>query len=335
MTIEEIERVCDASEPQRWPSHELEAPDLQHCETFYPLGFPTELRTNSIEILAQARNLWSGVQERFHTQPIRVDLHVVEAGSKECPAPPASRIVRPNLISVANKDNYSIANLDEATTQIVLSHAAEKHINYLNYFFLEPAPLHHIAAQFTTPIHAGCVSLDGKGVLLCGDSGAGKSSLSYACARSGWTYVTDDASYMLHDAEDRRVTGHSRKVRFRPSAGELFPEVNGLDLTPRAAGKPSIEVPTDVLPKMICAQTALVDYIVFLNRHSGSEQQLVPFRTEVARHYMRQVLYGSAQSRVVQHAAIERLLTAEIFELRYTDLDWGVPRLEALIRDGC
>jgi hypothetical protein len=86
---------------------------------------------------------------------------------------------------------------------------------------------------------------------------------------------------------------------------------------------------------MICAQTALVDYIVFLNRHSGSEQQLVPFRTEVARHYMRQVLYGSAQSRVVQHAAIERLLTAEIFELRYTDLDWGVPRLEALIRDGC
>ena len=75
MTIEEIERVCDASEPQRWPSHELEAPDLQHCETFYPLGFPTELRTNSIEILAQARNLWSGVQERFHTQPIRVDLH--------------------------------------------------------------------------------------------------------------------------------------------------------------------------------------------------------------------------------------------------------------------
>jgi hypothetical protein len=36
----------------------------------------------------------------------------------------------------------------------------------------------------------------------------------------------------------------------------------------------------------------------------------------------------------VQHRAIERLLTAEVFELRYTDLDWAVDRLRTLVREG-
>jgi hypothetical protein len=36
----------------------------------------------------------------------------------------------------------------------------------------------------------------------------------------------------------------------------------------------------------------------------------------------------------VQYAAIERVLKAEIFELRYSELDWAVERLEALAREG-
>jgi hypothetical protein len=36
----------------------------------------------------------------------------------------------------------------------------------------------------------------------------------------------------------------------------------------------------------------------------------------------------------MQYAALERLLTAEIFELRYSNLDWAVSRLESLTREG-
>jgi hypothetical protein len=36
----------------------------------------------------------------------------------------------------------------------------------------------------------------------------------------------------------------------------------------------------------------------------------------------------------VQYRAIERLLTAEVFELRYSDLDWAVDRLRTLVREG-
>ena len=49
---------------------------------------------------------------------------------------------------------------------------------------------------------------------------------------------------------------------------------------------------------------------------------------------MRQGLYGSPELLAVQYQTIERLLTADVFELRYTDLDWAVDRLRTLVREG-
>jgi hypothetical protein len=45
-------------------------------------------------------------------------------------------------------------------------------------------------------------------------------------------------------------------------------------------------------------------------------------------------LYGSPQSLAVQYEAIERLLAAEVFELRYSNLDWATDRLRMLTLEG-
>ena len=334
MTIEEIELACDAEKPLDFSRHSFEVPEVLHREMFYPLGFPTELATNSPEILSQAGKLWSIFEKRFDTEPIRVDVHVVDSDSAECPPTPVCRIMYPLRISVADADNYSIGYLDRNRPQITISRAAERHSSYLGYFFLGFAPHDHIETRYATPVHAGCVALNGRGVLLCGDSGAGKSSLSYACARAGWTYVSDDASDLLNHGKDRLIIGNCHQVRFRPSAAKLFPELEGLEITPRAAGKPSVELPTAAMPGMTCALTAQVDFLVFLNRRVPGPPELVPYRTDVARYFMRQVLFGSAESLAAQYAALERLLTAEVFELRYSDLNWAVSRLETLAREG-
>lgn len=49
---------------------------------------------------------------------------------------------------------------------------------------------------------------------------------------------------------------------------------------------------------------------------------------------MQQMFYGLPEMRKKHHKTIERLLEAEIFELRYTDLDWGIERLQRLVREG-
>lgn len=110
--------------------------------------------------------------------------------------------------------------------------------------------------------------------------------------------------------------------------------MRGLEITPRAAGKPSIEMPTASLPHMVCAQTTHVDFMIFLNRHTGGPSALVPYRKDVARYSMQQVPFGTPETLAAQYRAIERLLAVDVFELRYTDLDWAVNRLRTLVREG-
>ncbi|HEY3990139.1 MAG TPA: aldolase [Acidobacteriaceae bacterium] len=277
--------------------------------------------------------LWGSFKKQHDAEPIRSDIHVVEEGTPECPPEPTYRIMLPLMISVADANNYSIVNLEQNRAQTSISRATLRHSLYAKYFLLG-APVCCIATRLSTPVHAGCVALDGRGVLLCGDSGAGKSTLSYACARSGWTYVADDASFLLNSGSKRMVTGNCYQVRFRPSAAGLFSEIEGLEITPRAAGKPSIELSTVPMSHIKLAQSAKVDFIVFLNRRPTAPQ-LRPYRKDVARHFMRQVLYGPSESLAVQYEAIEHLLTAEIFELCYTEINWATKRLRMLVREGC
>jgi len=332
MTIQEIEAACDAMQPLDFSRHEIDAPALSLQKIFYPLGFPAEVRTNCARVLEIMEELWGKFERQHDTEPILADVHVVEGSSKECPPAPVYRFMAPFLLGVADGDNYCISDLQRSKSQITISHAALRNKLYAGYFLLG-SPVTHVATRFTTPVHAGCVALDGKGVLLCGDSGAGKSTLSYACARAGWTYVADDGSFVINDCESRTVTGDCHHVRFRPTTAELFPELEGLEVTPRAAGKPSIELPTSPMPHLSCAQNAHVDYIVFVNRHSGGAQELRPYRKDVSRYAMQQTFYGLPEMRKKNNETIERLLEAEVFELRYTELDWGIDRLQRLVRE--
>jgi hypothetical protein len=334
MTIGEIENAYDATKPLAFVRNEFEVPELTQSAVFYPLGFPTDLRTNSPEILSQAHDLWSCFEKHFDTEPIQVSVYVEDGGSAECPPSPVTRIMLPLLTWIVDANNYGIANLERCTTQIVLSDQVAQKLQYLRYFLLAPSPLCHIVTRYVTAIHAGCVARNGRGVLLCGDSGAGKSSLSYACARAGWTFVSDDASFFLNSGKERLVTGNCHQIRFRSTAKTLFPELEGIEISPRPAGKPSIELATALLPQITSAQTAPVDFLVFLNRHAGGRSELVPFRKDVARHAIRQRLFGSVESLAMQYLALEKLLMADLFELRYSDLDWAVDRLDTLVREG-
>lgn len=333
MMTEATEGIAEAAPEAEFPRHELEGPELRLRKTFYPYGFPADVVTNSAEVLQLMEEIWGKFEMQHDTEPIRSEVRVVEGDASECPPEPTYRIMLPLMICVADAHNYAVVDFQQSITHICISRATLRHRLYLKYFILG-TPACCITTRYTTPVHAGCVALDGRGILLCGDSGAGKSTLSYACARAGWTYVSDDGSFLLNGGTKRLVTGDCHLVRFRPAAAELFPEVRGLEITPRAAGKPSIELSTAALPHVARAQTTRVDFIVFLNRHAAGAPELVPYCKETARQSMRQVLFGPPETRRLQHAAIERLLTAKVFELRYSQLNWAIERLRRLVREG-
>ncbi len=332
--IQEIETACDSEPISDEAQQGMEGPELSlHC-TLYPYGFPLKVRTNSAEMLTLMKETWGAFESRFDFEPLRVEILVLETEDTECPPAANYRLVGSTLTAIADKDNYLLADLSAGRTYMTLSTAALRFKLYLQFFFMELTAGNQVGTRYATPVHGGCVSLNGRGVLLCGESGAGKSTLSYACARAGWKYVTDDCSLVLNWGERNLVTGNFYKVRFRPTAAELFPEVAGIDLTPRAGGKPSIELPTDPMHNIVSSQMEEVNFVVFLNRQSGHTPGLAAYPKDAARQFMRKMLYGTKETLEIQHRTIERLLQVDVFELRYADLDWAIDRLRMLVKEG-
>ncbi len=335
LTIEQIKTACARSESVVLGDPVLARVRMPLRETFYPLGFPLEIETNSEEVLTCGAASWHSFVKLFDTKPIRVRIGVRKSGSSECPPTPVCRVQEHLASNIADAENFAVSDLSQGFAYMWLSDAAVAHRNYLRYFFLESTALSLLATSHATAIHAGCVELAGSGILLCGDSGAGKSSLSYACARAGWTYISDDASFLVNHRTDHLVVGNCNIARFRPSAVELFSELEGRDVIQRAqAGKPSIELNTLPLRNISISYTSHVSHIVFLNRCNVKRQELVTFPAEVARYSMHQVLYSMPATRKVQIAMIDNLLDFGVLELRYTDFDWAIKRLARLAEEG-
>lgn len=302
---------------------------------YFPLGFPVSIATNSQMVLEAADQSWGAFKQFFDRAPIRLEIGITAADSQLCPPATVGRMRDHLLTNVADGENFVVNDLSEGQSVIWATDAALQHSDYFRHLFLESSAMTQIAARHATGIHAACVALNGRGVLLCGDTGAGKSTLAYACARAGWTYVTDDASYVVNDHSDRLVVGNCAQARFRPTAQALFPELKGLSTMQRAGtGKPSLELPTRSQPAISTAMTANVKHIVFLKRHV-SDQEIVQFPNAVARLYMQQHVHCLPYRVPEQMASIDRLLELETLELRYNDLEWAISKLSQLVLEGC
>lgn len=301
---------------------------------FYPLGFAVEIITNAQEVLDAAHESWGHLHPRNTRPALQFRISVSEGSSMDCPPAPVARAQLQLLTLVADRDNQAICDLKAGFASAWLSRTTLQYRSYLRYHFIEAVVLVFLSTSHVTAIHAACVSWRGQGVLLCGDSGAGKSSLAYACACAGWTYTSDDASYLLSDTNPPRVIGNSYQIRFRPSAKDIFPELHGYEITPRAEGKPSIEVPTSTWPGILAVDEAQVYHIVFLNRQPSATASLVPLSKAIAAQRFYEALYPVQEIREKQVSALQSLLATPIYELRYRDLHHAIGRLERLA-SGC
>ena len=301
--------------------------------TFHPRGFSVEISTNSPDVLRAADDSWGTCKRAFPEPPVRMSIGVMQGGRDAALSPPVCR-GRDNLISlVSDAQNFYSADLRRGlgfgwVTQATVSNRAG-----FRYHFLEGMALCLLMSRYMTPIHAACVMLDGQGILLCGDSGEGKSSLSFACARRGWTFVADDASSLIRNRVERVVVGNPHQIRFRQSAIDLFPELAYERLTRRVNGELAIELPTSSLSNFSSALQAPVNHIVFLRRKEFAAVRLTRLTAERVLPWFEQVLtFGEPDVRGAQRASLRRLLTANLVEMSYSDLDSAVSCLETLVR---
>jgi hypothetical protein len=300
---------------------------------FYPLGYAVEIITNEPAVLEAANESFGHGHLSRTSATLQVRIGVSEGGDSKCPPEPTRRQYNHLYSMVADADNQALLDLRTCSSFVWVKKAAIENRLYFRFNFLEKTIYLLLGSSVVTDLHAACVSKNGKGILLCGDSGAGKSTLSYACARAGWTYTSDDTSYLINNSDVPHVIGHAHRIRFRPTAKALFPELEGRELTPRLEGKPSIEARISEFSGLVTAREARVHSIVYLNRCSSETGRLVPLPEGTGTQRMCKELYSAGEIRAKHEQILEELSGIPTYELRYRDLDHAIDQLDLLVQD--
>jgi hypothetical protein len=299
---------------------------------YHPMGFPVEVETNSEDVLAAAECNWGAFTKMFNERPIELRIGVLETGVEMKLVEPVLRSQDHLLVKVGTTDDFAVCDMKRGFAFAWVGAATARNHAYLHTHYIEGTTFWVLHTAYLTPVHAACVSRNGKGLLFCGESEAGKSSLAYACARKGWTFITDDLSEIVRSWETTSVLGNPHRFRLRESAVALFPELRDHPITLRANGERAVELFTARDSNFVTAPYSRVDYVLFLHRQNTGRASLAPFPKQKAMRWFEQVLcFGDQSARDAQAATLRRLLSAEILEFRYSDLDVAVDELNALV----
>lgn len=323
----ETGNFCRRAGPQESLLSDMELP---FQGDFYPLGYTIEVASNDMEVLAIADECFPYTRMLRSGPRMRVSIGVTGGGGSECPREPMRREHNHLFSLVADAENQALLDLNTCTSFAWVTQAAVRNRLYFRYNFLEKMAYLLLGSSVVTDLHAACVGRNGRGILLCGDSGAGKSTLAYGCAREGWTYTSDDTSYLINNSVIPRVIGHAHRVRFRPEARALFPELTGRHVTPRMEGKPSIEVPVSELPILNTSSETEIDSIVYLKRYPSAAGKLIRLAQGAATERMTNDLYSAGEVRARHVKILERFAVMPTYELHYSDLEGAIRQLETL-----
>lgn len=252
------------------------------------LGTRFEFRSDSAELLDLVDQAYAGLpaQRLDATRaPLRVDLALIDDISLADQAePPLPRMHGGAGLfgAVIDGANFAFAAPAARSACVSISRGLlAAHRYNARYELLEFAVFTLASrAQNLAPLHAGCVGWQGRGVLLIGDSGAGKTTLTLQALLEGMEFLTEDASFV--DPASLKVTGVANYVHPRFDALRFVePEARRAQMQAapvirRRSGVEKFEVDLRGGSGAVLAATPLaLQAIVFLSPEASDGQPLL------------------------------------------------------------
>ena len=288
-------------------------------ELFHPLGYPVVIESEDAQVLRIARESWGSRRLLFDAPPLRLSIRVQDG-----PLPAGSPVYQ------ASADGFSLT-CDRSTRGefSIRAHSACLHVcpavldqpEWFRYELLECLVLTALDTIYFVGLHAACVVPPaGAGVLLCGVSGSGKSTLAYACARAGWTFVSDDSH--LARGSGHIVTGSTNKIRLREPARGLFPQLSAAPSVTAPNGKQCIEV--EASASLATADSAPARHCVFISRRPG-RARLESYPEEAAVEYF--MSYNTRHDRSGAEQSLRDFVRGRTWLLAYERLEDAIDTL--------
>ena len=246
-------------------------------------------------------------------------------------AAPTFRKQRHLLSFVSDAHNFAAADTLTLSASFHLSEATAADHACLRWFYLEAMAYMLLTQRYVVSLHAACVASHGAGILICGKSASGKSTLSFACARAGFTYVSDDCAWLLAGSEDHIAIGKPHQVRFRHDVARHFPELESHLASRRPNGKLSIEVPTNLFPAIQTAVRSPIRCLVFIDRESQGPARVerMPSGDVVESMLADMPSYGP-EVNAMHESTIHSLARLPAWQLRYRSLDDAIRLLSGI-----
>jgi hypothetical protein len=147
--------------------------------------------------------------------------------------------------------------------------------------FLEAALFYLLECRGFLGIHAAAVARAGRGLLLRGASGQGKTTLAYAAARRGFQALSEDVVWV--DVERAAWWGAPWIFHLLPDAARLFPELAAAPLERQPNGEPKLVVELETMRAGSTTGSARAGPVVLLSRRPGAASRLAEVDPESAR----------------------------------------------------
>jgi hypothetical protein len=189
------------------------------------LGGRFRFESNSKELLALVDEAYAGLPGHlFSSTPktFRVKLMLTPAPARsirrtarQTNPPPISMLHGAGFLGSATPSSTFVVLCPKERTGLV-SVAPEmlRFPYHLRYEAIEFAVFTLACrAQGLVPLHAACVGLQGRGILLMGSSGAGKSTVALQCLLEGFDFLSEDSVFVA--PKSMRATGAANFLHVR------------------------------------------------------------------------------------------------------------------------
>jgi len=246
------------------------------------MGRHIRVETNSPAILKNAETFLNCIEGANNTPSQFLWRIVTESGCETGPAWPQMAAFSDSSVRYINLGQRSFIAVDHGAREavgVIPEHFANDETGfasvYLARMFYLTAPGLGLAS-----ISAACVAMEGRGLLLFGVPGSGKTTASYLSTRLGLQFHADQAVFLDKKGRTLRAWGEFWPAAFREDALQFLPELAGqtrplvyCDKTFLCVGKQSSPSAAGAVTPVSC---------IFLQREAGASPRLQPIRQEEA-----------------------------------------------------
>lgn len=192
------------------------------------LGADLEIHSDSSELMDLAAQAFAGLpSHRFGGRAPRLKLRLALApgprGKSRDEPPPLLTHAAPGILGASFSGSAFVSVTPRRRSAlVVVPRPLLRFAYHLRYELLEfAAYLLAARCQGLVPLHAACVGLGSRGVLISGASGAGKSTFTVAAAAHGLTLISEDS--VLVQPRSLRAAGLASYLHLRPQGLHLLP----------------------------------------------------------------------------------------------------------------